>query len=55
VPSLKGILTNEDWVSGVYSDAVAKAIDETGVDAFPELLQWSINDVLTEGWFPSEP
>jgi hypothetical protein len=55
VPSLRNSLTNSKWLSGVYSDAVAKAIGETGVDTFPDVLSWSINDVLTEGWFPSEP
>jgi Domain of unknown function DUF29 len=55
VPSLRNSLTNSKWLSGVYSDAVAKAIGETGVDTFPDALPWSIHDVLTEGWFPSEP
>ena len=53
VPSLKRSLVNEDWLSGMYSDAVAIAINETGEDYFPEALQWSIQDVLTEGWLPS--
>ena len=55
VPSLRNSLANSKWLSGVYSDAVAKAIGETGVDTFPDALPWSIHDVLTEGWFPSVP
>ena len=53
VPSLRKSLTNQNWLSGVYSDAVANAINETGEDYFPEALQRSIQDVLTEGWLPS--
>ena len=51
-PSLKTSLIDEDWIKGAWADAVSKAIDETGVDTFPEDCPWSMNDVLTDGWLP---
>jgi hypothetical protein len=51
-PSLQTSLANQDWVSAVYADSVSKAIDETGIDTFPEDCPWAMSDVLTENWFP---
>lgn len=54
-PSLKNSLNNQDWLDSTWSAAVSKAIDETNldVDIFPENCQWSMSDVLTEGWLPA--
>jgi Domain of unknown function DUF29 len=35
VPSLKAVLRQDRWFAAVWADAVAKAIDETGLEGFP--------------------
>ncbi|MDD2536014.1 MAG: DUF29 domain-containing protein [Macromonas bipunctata] len=51
-PSLKASLTDTDWLAGVWADAVTKAIDETGLDSFPEDCSWPMMQVLSEDFFP---
>ncbi len=51
-PSLKASLTDADWLAGVWADAVTKAIDETGLDSFPEDCPWPMAQVLSEDFFP---
>lgn len=51
-PSLKASLTDADWLAGVWADAVTKAVDETGLDSFPEDCPWTMAQVLTEEFFP---
>ena len=51
-PSLKVSLSDPDWLAGVWADAVTKAVDETGLDSFPEDCPWSMDKVLTEEFFP---
>lgn len=51
-PSLKTSLTDADWLAGVWADAVTKAIDETGLDSFPEDCSWPMMQVLSEDFFP---
>ena len=51
-PSLKASLSDSDWLAGVWADAVTKAVDETGLDSFPEDCPWSMEQVLTEEFFP---
>jgi hypothetical protein len=52
-PSLKSELHDTDWWSGVWSDAVAKASEETGLDIFPESCPWTIEALLDPLWLPS--
>ena len=51
-PSLKASLSDADWLAGVWADAVTKAVDETGLDSFPEDCPWTMAQVLTEDFFP---
>jgi|SRR5450631_676664 len=51
-PSLKHDLTQDDWLSGVYGDAIMKAIKETGLDSFPESCPWSFDQIIDDGFFP---
>lgn len=51
-PSLKASLSDPDWLAGVWADAVTKAVDETGLDSFPEDCPWSMGRVLMEEFFP---
>jgi len=51
-PSLKASLSDADWLAGVWADAVTKAVDETGLDSFPEECPWSMVQVLSAEFFP---
>lgn len=51
-PSLKAALADPNWQEGVWADAVAKAIDETGLDSFPEDCPWRIEQVLSTDFYP---
>ncbi|MBK7001880.1 MAG: DUF29 domain-containing protein [Rhodoferax sp.] len=53
-PSLKTKLTDPKWCSNTWDDAVGIAIKETGLDVFPDACPWSMQDILTEGWFPED-
>ncbi|MEN9373847.1 MAG: hypothetical protein RIR79_1399 [Pseudomonadota bacterium] len=53
-PSLKPKIYDAEWMEEVWDDAMEKASGETGigVDKFPEVCPWDMNDVLQEGWLP---
>ena len=51
-PSLKTSLTDPNWQEGVWADATAKAIDETGLDLFPEECPWTVEQVLSPDFYP---
>lgn len=51
-PSLKPQLNNAEWMDIVWSKAVALAEDETGLEDFPEICPWNMDDVLRDGWLP---
>lgn len=52
-PSLGPLLGDPDWIEGAWGDAVTLAVNETGLDAFPETCPWPLADVLAEGWLPA--
>jgi hypothetical protein len=51
-PSLNATLTDPDWIAGTWADAVTKAIDETGLDTFPEDCPWAMAQVLMQEFLP---
>jgi hypothetical protein len=51
-PSLKAELSDADWWAGVWSDAVAKASEETGLEGFAESCPWAIERILEADWLP---
>ena len=51
-PSLRNLLSQPEWIDGVWGDAVTQAITETGLDCFPEMCPWSTGEVLSEHWLP---
>lgn len=53
VPSLKTKLSDPQWQRAIWADAVALAIDETGMGDFPESCPWEMADVLAEDWLPN--
>lgn len=51
-PSLKPFLSDKSWLDDVWADAVARAIEETGMDSFPEESPWAMAEVIETGWLP---
>lgn len=47
-------VNSADWQESAWDDGVVLAAKETGVgvDIFPEIIPWDINEVLKEGWLP---
>ncbi|NOS87602.1 MAG: DUF29 domain-containing protein [Methylococcaceae bacterium] len=52
-PSLNTCLTDPEWLDDVWGDAVSLAIQETGLDVFPEQCPWVMTNLLSEDWLPS--
>ena len=52
VPSLKATLRDQRWFARVWDDAVAKAIEETGLEGFPEACPWSREELLDPAFLP---
>lgn len=54
-PSLKADLQDTDWWEGVWSDALIKAAEETGIDIdrLPMTCSWSKEQVLSDEYFPA--
>ncbi|MBK1693276.1 hypothetical protein CKO09_00775 [Chromatium weissei] len=52
-PSLKTSFDDSDWWAGVWSDAVARAAEKTGLDVFPETCVWSTAAILDSAWLPT--
>ena len=51
-PSLRGKLSNARWFDMVWSKALAQATNETGLDVFPEVCPWAMDEILAADWFP---
>jgi len=52
-PSLKLSLADAKWLQAAWSDGLTKAIEETGLDAFPETPCWTTHQMLEAGWLPA--
>jgi hypothetical protein len=52
VPSLKAMLRDPTWWTRIWADAVAKAIDETGLAVFPDQCPWTLDQILDQAWMP---
>src|SRR5665213_2553937 len=52
VPSLRVTLGNPRWFAAVWSDALAKAAEETGLTSFPETCPWSQAEILDPDFLP---
>ncbi|MCG1041399.1 DUF29 domain-containing protein [Mycetohabitans sp. B8] len=53
-PSLRGKFNDAAWLDLVWSKARSMASNETGLDldVFPEVLPWSIENVLSQAFLP---
>lgn len=54
-PSLKSLLSDDDWLQEVWNDAVEKAVYETGLlaDAFPLSPIWTVDEILDKDFYPT--
>lgn len=53
-PSLKSSLSDEHWTRKTWADAVSKAVQETGLDVFPDTCPWSMQQALDADFFPHD-
>ena len=51
-PSLKSALANPTWIEGVWADSLARAVDETGLDLFPDDCPWTMEQVISQSFLP---
>ncbi|RAW96851.1 MULTISPECIES: DUF29 domain-containing protein [unclassified Photorhabdus] len=51
-PSLKTKLDDSNWVDVVWSKAVASAMNETGLDVFPDISIWGMSQILSPEFYP---
>ena len=54
-PSLKADLRYPFWWSDVWSDAVAKASEATGLSEFPESCPWTFDQIMNPEFLPASP
>jgi hypothetical protein len=52
-PSLRARLDEPRTRQLIWADALAQATTESGLDWLPSECPWTIDDVLSEGWFPA--
>ncbi|MCL2660665.1 MAG: DUF29 domain-containing protein [Acidobacteriaceae bacterium] len=52
-PSLKSKLSDMAWMRVVWTHAVAQAVNETGINVFPEFCPWTTEQVLNTSFFPA--
>ena len=53
-PSLQALINDPEWGDVIWSKALAKAVDETGLECFPEVCPWSLTEILDPEWLPEE-
>jgi hypothetical protein len=51
-PSLKPKLSDGEWMRLVWAKALAQAVSETGLDVFPEVCPWTMEQVLDDSFMP---
>jgi len=47
-PSLGAVFDDPDWLTEIWSDALAQAADEMGCGTLPDRCPWSIEEVLQQ-------
>jgi Domain of unknown function DUF29 len=51
-PSLRTSLADSDWIDETWADAVSKAVEETGLDTFPDACTWSVETIISQEFYP---
>jgi len=53
-PSLRPMLTNDEWADEMWADGVSIARQETGLEDFPDACPWHLEaEVLRDDWLPA--
>jgi len=53
-PSLRPMLTNDEWADEMWADGVSIARQETGLEDFPDACPWHLEaEVLRDDWPPA--
>jgi hypothetical protein len=52
MPSLRTNLSDNEWMTLLWDDAVDKAMQETNLDGFPETNIWTIDQILDAEFLP---
>jgi hypothetical protein len=53
-PSLRPMLTEDEWVDEMWADGVSIARQETSFEDFPETCPWDLKaEVLKDDWLPT--
>lgn len=53
-PSLAASLYDPDWWADAWDDALDIATRETGIPDLPRSCPWTLDQVLEEGWLPTD-
>lgn len=53
-PSLRTLIDDPEWWDVIWSKALAKAVEETGLECFPEVCPWSLAEIIDAEWLPEE-
>jgi Domain of unknown function DUF29 len=53
-PSLKPVLQDASWQREIWADAVSKAVEETGLDVFPDTNPWTADQMLSDAFYPDQ-
>ena len=51
-PSLNNRLSDNDWLNLAWAKAVAKAIEDTGLNGFPDAMMWTMSDIRNSEFLP---
>ena len=51
-PSPRRDLEDGEWLQDIWSDAVAKAVEETGLADFPDACPWSPDQIMDMDFLP---
>ncbi len=46
------MLRDPTWWTRIWADAVAKAIEETGIVSYPDECPWATDEILDQAWMP---
>lgn len=51
-PSINSSFADPDWLAIVWSDAVVKTIERGGTGDHPEVAPWTVEEVISDDFFP---
>ena len=53
-PSLAPMLADPEWLTDAWTDAVTEFANQTSLKNAPAACPWPMDDVLTDGWLPTD-